>query len=218
LGRKDKDLKAGAKAKTDWKMHAYYLDACNCDWGCPCQFNAKPTNGNCEGVGGFHIIDGKYGNVKLDSLNMAWTASFPGPVHEGHGKAAYYVDNRADDAQLRALSEIITGRAGGGPFAVYASVINEYEEPRRSRITFQAKNIRSHVKVGNNIAEAWLEPIRNPVTGQVHRAIIEILGGFEASRMDQASMKKLVANDGSKFNFQYTGTYGSFSEAKWKGP
>jgi hypothetical protein len=26
--------------------------------------------------------------------------------------------------------------------------------------------------------------------------------------MDQASMKKLAASDGSKFNFQYTGTYG----------
>jgi hypothetical protein len=25
--------------------------------------------------------------------------------------------------------------------------------------------------------------------------------------MDQASMKRIVANDGSKFNFQYNGTY-----------
>jgi hypothetical protein len=55
----------------------------------------KPTHGNCEGVGGFHIIDGKYGNIKLDGLDMAWTASFPGPVHEGHGKAAYYIDKRS---------------------------------------------------------------------------------------------------------------------------
>ena len=218
MGRTDKDPKSGTKTKTNWKMHAYYLDACNCDWGCPCQFNAKPTHGNCEGVGGFHIIEGKYGNVKLDGLNMAWTASFPGPVHEGHGKAAYYIDKRADNVQFKALSEIMIGRAGGGPFAVYASVINEYEEPRRASITFQANGIKSHVKVDNNIAEAWLEPIRNPVTGQVHRAIIEIPGGFEASRMDQASMKKLVANHGNKFNFQYTGTYGSFSEARWKGP
>ena len=101
---------------------------------------------------------------------------------------------------------------------MYASVIDKYEEPKKARITFQTKGIRSHVKVGNNIAEAWLEPIKNPVTGQVHRAIIEIPGGFEASRMDQASMKKLAASDGSKFNFQYTGTYGSFSEARWKGP
>ena len=48
----------------------------------------------------------------------------------------------------------------------------------------------------NVIAEAWLEPIRNPVTGKAHRAIIEIPEGFESSRMDQASMKTLVVNDG----------------------
>ena len=66
-------------------------------------------------------------------------------------------------------------------------------------------------------AEAWLEPIRNPVTGKVHRAIIEIPEGFESNRMDQASMKKLVADDGY-LSFRYEGTYGSFSESVWKGP
>jgi hypothetical protein len=202
---------------TKWQLHAYYLDSCNCDWGCPCQFNAKPTHGNCEGVSGFHIIDGNYGsNVRLDGLNMAWIGIFPGPIHEGHGKASYYIDNRANNTQFEALSNVITGEAGGGPFAVYASVIEEYQKPKRARITFQAKDIRSHVKVGE-FAEAWLEPIKNPVTGKIHRAIIEIPEGFEATRMNQASIKRLIAKDG-KFNFQYTGTYGSFSEAKWKGP
>ena len=48
-------------------MHAYFLDACHCNWGCPCHFNAKPTHGNCEGVAGYHIVTGSYGtNVKLD--------------------------------------------------------------------------------------------------------------------------------------------------------
>jgi hypothetical protein len=55
-------------------MHVYYLDACNCDWGCPCQFNAKPTYGNCDGLSGIHIIDGSYrhhnNSIRLDGLNM----------------------------------------------------------------------------------------------------------------------------------------------------
>jgi hypothetical protein len=203
--------------KPKWKLHTYYLDSCNCDWGCPCQFNANPSHGNCEGVGGYHIIEGNYGNdVKLDGLNMAWIAAFPGPVHKGHGKSAYYIDNRANDAQFDALCKVITGQAGGGPFAVYASVIDDYDEPRRAHIRFQGRGIRSHVKVGE-YAETWLEPIRNPVTGKVHRAIIEIPGGFEANRMVQASTKKLVAENG-RFSFKYTGTYGSFSENIWKGP
>lgn len=191
-------------------MQAYFLDACNCDWGCPCQFNAKPTRGNCDGVAGYHIVTGSYGtNVKLDGLNMALIYSWPGPIHEAHGKASFYIDNRADEKQFEALSNIITGRAS---------------------VKFQTKDIRSRVSVfgmredgkqrkqsQDIIAEAWLEPIRNPITGKAHRAIIEIPEGFESSRMDQASMKTLVANDGN-LRFQYEGTYGSFSENTWKGP
>ena len=231
--------------KPEWKIHAYFLDACNCDWGCPCQFNAKPTHGNCEGVAGYHILNGSYDNsVKLDGFNMALIASWPGPIHEGHGKASFYIDNRTDEEQFEALSNIITGKAGGGPFALYASTIEEFQEPKRASVKFQTKDIRSHVVVfgdrgkeadddrrkkrtttrggekqpkDNILAEAWLEPIRNPVTGRVHRAIIEIPEGFESNRMDQASMKKLVANDGY-LSFRYEGTYGSFSENVWKGP
>jgi hypothetical protein len=221
--------------KPKWKVHAYFLDACNCDWGCPCQFNAKPTHSNCEGVAGYHIVTGNYGtNIKLDGLNMALIASWPGPIHEGHGRASFFIDNRAKENQYEALSNIITGRAGGGPFEVYASTIEILEEPKRASIKFQTKNLNSRVSVFENkeekkqrkrrsgqlqdaIAEAWLEPIRNPVTGKVHRAIIETPEAFESSRMEQASTKMLVASDES-LNFRYEGTYGSFSENTWKGP
>ena len=154
--------------------------------------------------------------------------------HEGHGKASFYIDNRADEKQFSALSNIITGRAGGGPFVVYASTIEELQEPKRARVKYETRDIRSRVSVfgmrkdrkqrirrkeqsQDIIAEAWLKPIRNPVTGKAHRAIIEIPEGFESSRMDQASMKTLVAND-NFLNFRYEGTYGSFSENTWKGP
>jgi hypothetical protein len=125
-----------------WKTHVYFLAGCNCDWGCSCQFNARPTHGNCEGISGFHIIHGNYGtNVKLDGLNMTWIESFPGPIHEGHGKTSYYIDNRANDVQFEALSKIITGEAGGGPFAVYASVIEEFRKPQKARILFIPKGL-----------------------------------------------------------------------------
>jgi len=202
--------------KTKWQMRAHFLDGCNCDWGCPCQFLAPPTHGNCEGLSAIHIIKGNYGAVKLDRLNMVFMGSWPGQIHEGKGKASYYIDERASEEQFEALSKIITGDAGGGPFEVYRSVIDRFQEPRRAKITFEAKGLKSRVKVGD-VGELSLEPIRNPVTGAIHRAIIELPAGFEASRMDMASTKAIVANDGY-FNFRYSGTYGSFQETKWKGP
>jgi hypothetical protein len=215
-----KSRKTKHSTKTNWSMHAYYLDACNCDWGCPCQFNANPTHGNCEGASGIHIIDGIYAkDIKLDGFNMAFVGSWPGPIHEGHGKACYYIDSRCDDRQFEALSNIITGRVGdGGPFSLYASIIEKFEEPKRARIRFQARGIRSNMTVRagqDDLIEASLEPITNPVTGKSHRAIIELPEGVEATRMDQASTKGLIVT-GGLLNFRYEGTYGSFSENYWK--
>ena len=34
-------MTTGAKVK--WTMEADYLQACNCDYGCPCEFQAPPT-------------------------------------------------------------------------------------------------------------------------------------------------------------------------------
>jgi hypothetical protein len=205
--------------KTKWQVRVYYLDSCNCDWGCPCQFNAKPTHGNCDGVVGIHIIEGNYGNIKVGGLNMAWIGSWPGPIHEGHGKSSLYIDRRANEDQFNALSRILMGSAGGGPFVVYGSVMDVIGEAKRAHIMFQSKGLRSRVKIDQDdktVGEAWLEPMTNPVTGKVHRAIIELPEGFEATRMDMSSTRTVMANN-ALLKFQYAGTYGSFQETVWKG-
>jgi len=107
----------GTKVKTKMESTCILSRCVYCDWGCPCQFNAKPTHGNCDGVAGYHIVSGIYGtNVKLDGLNMALIASWPGPIHEGHGTASFYIDNR--------------------PFEVCASTIEKLQEPRKAGVKF----------------------------------------------------------------------------------
>jgi hypothetical protein len=50
----------------------------------------------------------------------------------------YYIDYRANDRQFDALSKKITGKADdGGPFALYASITEEYEEPKKAHIRFE---------------------------------------------------------------------------------
>jgi hypothetical protein len=204
------------KLNTKWHLRGLYLDSCNCDWGCPCQFNAKPTYGNCEGLSAIHISEGKYGSVKLDRLNFIWIGSWPGPIHEGHGRASIYIDDKATDEQFSELSKIITGRAKGSAFDVYGMTLDHFEEPKRVKMTFQTKGIRSQIQA-EGIGESHLEPIKNPVTGKDHRIFIELpSGGFESARMDMASSRKLVVNDGY-LNFRYEGTYGSVQEISWKG-
>src|SRR2546428_1903943 len=72
-------------AKTVWRLRGEEIGSCNCSWGCPCQFNALPTHGRCDGIGVCQIAWGHYGEVSLDGTRFAFLLSFPGAVHEGKG-------------------------------------------------------------------------------------------------------------------------------------
>ena len=57
--------------QTDWRLSGEWIKNCNCAFGCPCDFNAPPTKGYCKGFLGMHILDGHFGNVRLDGLSFA---------------------------------------------------------------------------------------------------------------------------------------------------
>ena len=35
---------------TEWQIEGEWFKNCNCDPGCPCDFNQRPTKGFCEGM------------------------------------------------------------------------------------------------------------------------------------------------------------------------
>ena len=72
-------------ASVTWRVKGEEANGCNCAWGCPCQFNALPTHGNCEGVMTARITDGYFGTVRLDGVRFAAAFSFPRAIHEGNG-------------------------------------------------------------------------------------------------------------------------------------
>ena len=94
---------------TLWELHGRSFGNCNCAYGCPCQFNALPTDGTCEAAVGYIIDKGFYGNIRLDGLMAGFTVKFPGPVHEGNGEQQLVIDERATEEQRTALQTIMTG-------------------------------------------------------------------------------------------------------------
>ena len=49
---------------TEWRLKGDWIKNCNCAFGCPCDFNARPTNGNCTGLVGMQITDGHFGDLR----------------------------------------------------------------------------------------------------------------------------------------------------------
>jgi hypothetical protein len=166
-----------------WEIHAMEFGNCNCSYGCPCQFNALPTHGNCCAIGFFRIDRGYHGTVRLDGLNLAFAAAWPGAVHQGRGVMQPIIDRRADAAQRQALLRIVTGedtREAATFFWVYAKMCQTIHEPVFTDITIELdKDARTARCEAAGIASGRGEPIRNPVTGAEHRVGIYLPHGFE---------------------------------------
>src|SRR4051812_10953651 len=84
-----------------WHAAGDWFDTCKCNVPCPCSFAQLPTHGDCDGILAWHIREGRYGDVRLDGLNVLMVASFVGNIWAEHTDtyAAVFVDERADDPQ-----------------------------------------------------------------------------------------------------------------------
>lgn len=169
-------------ANAPWKMKGRYVKSCNCAYGCPCDFNAKPTYGPCEGMAGMQIDQGHFGDVKLDGLSWAVTYHWPGPLHEGNGTIQPIVDQRATEAQRNSLLTILSGKEQdeGTFFHILSLVTSTVLDPLFLPIEFDfnLEARTAHVKVPG-VFETTTEPIKNPVTGDPHRVQVILPSGFE---------------------------------------
>ncbi|MDX1484212.1 MAG: DUF1326 domain-containing protein [Alphaproteobacteria bacterium] len=174
-----------------WEIEADEFVSCNCDYGCPCQFNALPTHGKCEAIAGFQINRGVFGGTTLDGLRAAGVLAWPGAIHEGGGKALLIIDERADDAQREALLTILSGgetEPGATMWNVFATTLEEVFDPVFTAIELEVDvdGRLGRLRVDGLIESAG-EPIRNPVTGEEHRARIDLPDGFEYALAEMGS-------------------------------
>jgi len=187
--------------KVKWSLEAEFLQACNCDYGCPCEFSAPPTTGFCEGMGAWQITRGHYGNVKLDGLGVAFAAHWPKAIHEGNGTCGLLFDERASAPQREALLQICSGQAGGLPFEILATTFSKLLEPQYLPFKFHINGRTSSVQIGNAMTMA-VEPIKNPVTGEPESVRIQHSTGFIFKEAECVSAAKMNVQVGElKFSW-----------------
>jgi hypothetical protein len=170
-------------ATIDWMIRGPQISTCNCDFSCPCQFNALPTRGDCRATIAMEIEEGHFGDTDLSGVRWAASAAWPGAIHEGHGEIQAVIDESTSEAQRDGLLTILAGREtepGATIFNVFAAVLETIHHPLFLPIRFQAdiaKGTGSFAIEG--FAKGSVEPIRNPVTGAPHRARVTLPEGFE---------------------------------------
>lgn len=168
---------------TSWYFKGKEFVHCNCAYGCPCQFNALPTDGHCQAVAAIAIEEGRHGETDLAGTKIGMIVKWPGPIHEGKGHVVPIVDEEASEAQRDALLRIMSGLdtvPGATFFQVFATTYEHVHDPVVAPIelSIDVEGRRARLEVPGWI-DARGEPITNPVTGEQHRARINLPHGFE---------------------------------------
>ena len=188
-----------------WRVNGDVLVACSCDFGCPCNFNARPSRGHCEGGWIWHIAQGHVDDVRLDGLAVALFAKWPGAIHEGGGTAVCYVDDRADPTQLAALTRLLRGEVGG-PWGLFIKTY-QLAAPAPLRFDLHIAEHASRARIGDAV-ELEFQKIRNPVTQvEVHPEVV-LPEGLVLKRGGMAASKVFRVCGG--INYDHSGHYAAF--------
>ena len=201
-----------------WTMKGSIFGSCNCDWGCPCNFDVAPSYGDCNGVYVFSVSDGRYGEEPLDGLNFAWGAHSPGPLHEGNVKAVLLVDDRATPAQRDALESLWRSGSAGLPFDILNSVTSTWLDTVYAPFNVEIAGIDSKVKIaGGEIYDLAQSRVKNPVTGDEEELYLDKPTGFTSKR-SELGMSTVAKFSCDGLSFDSSGKYAEFGNFEYAGP
>ena len=194
---------------TQWRYRAEVIAACNCDWGCPCNFNARPTYGFCTGGYGLRIATGACGDVSLDGVRFVLMGKWPGALHEGGGTGRIWIEDTASQQQREAVEGILKGKFGGMPWSIFSSAMDRWAETAYVPFEWHFDEHRSWYKAGTEV-QVTLDFMRNPVTGKEAVSTVMLPNGIVAKQIELTQTKTFgVFSDGVKF--AAPGKYGFYA-------
>jgi hypothetical protein len=197
-----------------WSLKGQVVIACNCDYGCPCNFNALPTHGKCEGGWTWHVEEGAYEGVDLAGLNFSVYVNWPGAIHEGDGEGVILVDERADEQQRAAIDTLVSGDVGG-PWGVLAWTWPKVHGPLAVPYDIQLAGLETTVRAGD-VVEIEVDKVRNPVTGAEVTPSVVLPQGIIFKEGDLGKSSTFRVNGG--ISYDHTGQYTAVGPFDYAGP
>jgi hypothetical protein len=191
---------------TAWRLKGIGYEFCNCQPGCTCNFSGYPTSsdGSCKAAVANRITEGQCGDVDLSGVTALMIIDWPKAIHDGDGRAVFVVPPAVSDAQLDALAQIYTGQLGGMPWEILGTTYGVVGVVR-AEVNLDDDGIYSGFSVPG-VGEAKGTTLKNPVTGEEHRAAIVLETGFIWKRGDCGQ---------GTFDVEAEGIHLSFEDSNW---
>jgi hypothetical protein len=178
-------------AYVDWSIQGHSINNCNCDFGCPCQFNSLPTHGDCRAMSAVRIEKGHFGDVDLSGVAFCVMFAWPRAIHLGNGEVFAVISDNATETQRNAILAVLSGKEtapGATIYNVFAPTFVKVHDPVSAPIEFYFDLDRRIGRVRiPGIIDTTVEPIRNPINGKEHRVSVNLPEGFEYHQAEYAN-------------------------------
>jgi hypothetical protein len=123
---------------------------------------------------------------------------------------------KASKEQRDALIALDSGEHGGTYWEIFAAVCPNLIEPLFAPITLNVDREKRCATIRiPGIAESETEPIKNPSTGEEHRARIALPNGFEYKEAEMGNTVFCRVSAGDKLTFELKNTYAQLNAFDW---
>lgn len=149
------------RAAEPWQIKGELALSCNCEVFCPCVLSlgqSAPTEGYCQTWAAVRIDDGRFGDVDLAGTKFGFMADIPGRLGRGNWTMALFVDDKASAQAVKALTWIMTGRAGGST-ALLKILGGSFLGVRQIPITYDMAGETRVIKI-EKIVDGAITPVK----------------------------------------------------------
>jgi hypothetical protein len=154
--------------------------------------------------------------MRLDGVVFSRIYWWPRAIHEGTGIRRMIIDEQATKEQRDALIAIESGLHGGLIWEISAAVAPSRMETLFAPISFKVYRDKRRAMVRiPGIGETNIQPIKNPVTGEEHRARIVLPDGFEYKEAEMGNTVYCRVGAGEQLAFELKNTYGQLNAFDW---
>ncbi len=150
-----------------WHIRGELILNCNCTVFCPCVVSLgkhPPTEGVCQAWAGISIDEGRYGDEKLDGIDVGMILEIPGMMARGNWKAAAYIDRKASHKAFHGLIQILSGKAKGTT-GLFKLLVSEFLGAERADVEFVRNGKIRSLRVGRKI-DGEIVPVEGARPGE----------------------------------------------------
>ena len=203
---------------TAWTVKGEYMEACSCDFLCPCiqkNMTTPATPEFCKVALAFDIESGSFGSVNLKGVRFVMFAQSKALMSAGEWIGGLVIDSAASEEQAAAVTAIASA-SGNGPLAMFAPLISDFRGVERHPIAFFKDGRACSVKIEGLLDQAIVGV--ESLSAKDECIAIDNTAHPVNKRLNLASVvRNIISAFGIDWKDTRGGTNGHFAPFDWRG-